>query len=86
MAQISSVELTDGTKRGIRAGAIPYGIVDSTSTATAFTATVPGVTELTDGTCVLLKNGVVTSAADFTININGLEHGGSNCRDYAVQY
>ena len=80
MAQISSVELTDGTKRGIRAGAIPYGIVDSTSTATAFTATVPGVTELTDGTCVLLKNGVVTSAADFTININGLgaKHAYSN--------
>lgn len=80
MAQVSAIELTDGTKRGIRAGAIPYGIVDSTSTATAFTATVPGVTELTDGTCVLLKNGVVTSAANFTININGLgaKHAYSN--------
>lgn len=80
MAQVSAIELTDGTKRGIRAGAIPYGIVDSTSTATAFTATVPGVTELTDGTCVLLKNGVVTSAANFTIDINGLgaKHAYSN--------
>lgn len=80
MAQVSAIELTDGTKRGIRAGAIPYGIVDSTSTATAFTATVPGVTELTDGTCVLLKNGVITSAADFTINVNGLgaKHAYSN--------
>jgi hypothetical protein len=51
---------------------IPYGVVDSTSTATAFTATVPGITELKDGTIVLLKNGVVTSASGFTININGL--------------
>lgn len=52
--------------------AIPFGIVDSTSTSTVFTATVPGITELKDGTCVLLKNGVVTSASGFTININGL--------------
>ena len=51
---------------------IPYGAVDSTSTSTAFTATVPGITELKDGTVVLLKNGVVTSAANFTININSL--------------
>lgn len=51
---------------------IPYGHVDATSTATAFTATVPGITELRDGVCMLLKNGVVTSAAGFTININGL--------------
>lgn len=51
---------------------IPYGTVDGTSTATAFTATVPGITELRDGVCMLLKNGVVTSAAGFTINVNGL--------------
>lgn len=48
------------------------GEVDSTSTSTVFTATVNGITELTDGTIVLLKNGVVTSASGFTININGL--------------
>ena len=54
------------------AQAIPYGVVDSTSTATAFTATVPGITEYKDGTCVLLKNSVITSASGFTININGL--------------
>ena len=52
--------------------AIPFGIVDSTSTATVFTATVPGISKLIDGTCVLLKNGVVTSAANFTVNINDL--------------
>ena len=55
-----------------KAAAIPYGHVDSTSTATAYTATIDGITELVDGTTVLLKNGVVTSKAGFTININGL--------------
>ena len=52
--------------------AILYGHVDDSSTATAFTATVPGLTELVDGTCIMLKNGVVTSAAGFTIDVNGL--------------
>lgn len=62
---------TDGGA-ALKTGAIPFGNVDSTSTSTVFTATVDGITELTDGTCVLLKNGVVTSATNFTININGL--------------
>ena len=52
--------------------AIPYGECDSTSTATAFTATVDGITSLYDGVTVMLRNGVVTSASGFTININGL--------------
>lgn len=55
-----------------RTSSIPYGICDPTSTSTVFTAVVPGITELRDGVCVWLKNGVVTSAAGFTININGL--------------
>lgn len=61
-----------------RAQGIPFGKVDSTSTATAFTATVEGITELKNGTCVYLMNGVVTSAAAttapkcFTLNINNL--------------
>lgn len=54
------------------ANAILYGAVDSTSTSTAFTATVAGLTELVDGTTVMLRNGVVTSASGFTINVNGL--------------
>lgn len=54
------------------AASIPYGEVDDSSTSTVFTATVPGITELRDGVCMLLKNGQVTSAANFTININGL--------------
>ena len=62
----------DKTATASRTEAIPYGVVDGTSTNVAYTATVPGITELKDGTAVLLKNGVVTSAANFTININGL--------------
>lgn len=56
----------------LQLGAMPYGECDSTSTATAFTATVPGITELQDGTTMMLKNGVITSASGFTININDL--------------
>lgn len=52
--------------------AILYGSVDSTSTSTAYTATIAGLGQLVDGTCIMLHNGVVTSAADFTVNINGL--------------
>ena len=55
-----------------KTSAIHYGTVDGTSTSTVFTATVSGLTELVDGTTVMLKNGVVTSATGFTININGL--------------
>lgn len=55
-----------------RTNAILHGTVDTTSTSTAFTATVAGITALTDGTAVYLTNGVVTSAAGFTLNINGL--------------
>ena len=68
---IDSLKLdTNGT--AYRGASIPFGIVDNTSTNTAFTATVPGITELRDGVCMWLKNGTVTSAAGFTININGL--------------
>ena len=51
---------------------ISYGQVDSTSTATVFTATVVGVSELKDGTAVMLRNGVITSASGWTLNVNGL--------------
>ena len=56
----------------VRANGILYATVDSTSTSTNFTATVNGLTELYDGACVMLHNGVVTSAKNFTVNINGL--------------
>ena len=51
---------------------IPFGQVDSTSTATAFTATIDGITELRDGICVCLQNEVINSASGYTININNL--------------
>lgn len=51
---------------------IHLGEVDGTSTSTAFTATIPGISEYYDGLAIMLKNGVVTSAAGFTINVNGL--------------
>lgn len=50
---------------------IPFGTVDSTSTSTVMTATVPGVTSLSDGVCCYIMNGVVTSASGFTLNVNG---------------
>lgn len=51
---------------------IYYGVCDGTSTSIAFTATIDGITEYTEGLTIILKNGVVTSAAGFTININNL--------------
>lgn len=55
-----------------KAVSIPFGKLDSTSTSTVMTAQVDGISELRNGVCMFLMNGVVTSAANFTININGL--------------
>ena len=55
-----------------RAAGIPFGNCDPTSTGTAFTATVEGLDTLYDGACVMLHNGVETSASGFTINVNNL--------------
>ena len=62
----------DATATAHKTASIPMGEVDSTSTSTAFTATINGITELRDGVCMWLKNGVITSASGFTIDINGL--------------
>lgn len=51
---------------------IPFAMVDNTSTSTAYTATISGITAYYDGLTIMLYNGKVTSAANFTININGL--------------
>lgn len=53
-------------------GGVYFGKVDNTSTSTAYTAQIPGITSYYDGLTIMLKNGVVTSEAGFTININGL--------------
>ena len=62
----------DTTGNAYRTASIPMGRLDATSTATVMTATVDGITELRDGVCVWLQNGVVTSASGFTINVNNL--------------
>lgn len=76
MAYINKIKLPgNNTTYEIRSSAtsaIPMGKCDNTSTSTAFAATVEGITELKDGVCVWLTNGVVNSAAGFTININNL--------------
>ena len=76
MAKISKIAVPGVTEpydiEAYKALSIPFGQVDSTSTSTVFTAQIDGITELRDGVCVYLKNGVVTSASGFTLNINGL--------------
>jgi hypothetical protein len=69
---INQIKFPNGTKQGIRAQAIPAGTVNNTSTATAFTATISGITELKDGVCCYLRNNKITSAANCTLNINNL--------------
>lgn len=55
-----------------KALSIPIAIMDTSSTATVFKAQVDGLTELSPGVFFALRNDVVTSAADCTLNINGL--------------
>lgn len=55
-----------------KAPCLPSGSMDATSTSTAFTAQVDGIDELRNGTCVILYNGIVTSAEGCTLDINGL--------------
>ena len=55
-----------------RTNGLPYGVVDGTSTATAFTVTISGITTLYDGLCILVKNNVIASKADCTLNVNDL--------------
>lgn len=52
--------------------ALHWGAVDSTSTATKFTAQITGITSYYEGLTIVLKNGVVASTTNCTLNINGL--------------
>lgn len=76
MADISKIKTLDGItydlKDTIARSVLPWAVVDSTSTATAYTATVPNVTELKSGVTIVLMNNKVTSTANCTLNINGL--------------
>lgn len=71
MAFVAKIKTPDNSSYDI-AGTIPAGSCDATSTSTKFTASVPGIIDLHDGVCVWLTNGVVTSATNFTVNINNL--------------
>ena len=51
---------------------LPYGVVDGTSTRTELTVTIPGITTLYDGLCILVKNNVAQSNTNCTLNVNGL--------------
>lgn len=51
---------------------IPRANVGDSSTATAFVATIDGITELVDGVCCILANTKVKSASGCTLNVNGL--------------
>lgn len=55
-----------------KAVAIPFGEVDSDSTATDIKASVDNFpTTLVDGVCAYIRNDVVASASGWTLNING---------------
>ena len=69
---VNAVAPADSNEIAVLANGIRLGKVDPDSTSTAFTARIPGITSYYDGLTVLLKNGVVTSAAGFTLDINGL--------------
>lgn len=76
IAGISSVtpldENTYEIKDKVARQAIPFGTTDFSSTSTAYTATVEGITELRSGVACYIMNTKITSATGFTININGL--------------
>ena len=76
MADISKITTLDGTTYDVKdvtaRQQIPWAVVDSTSTSTVFTATVPGITKLASGVCCILMNNKVTSASSCTLNINNL--------------
>ena len=76
MADISKITLLDSNtynfKDVVARQTLPRATIDSTSTATVFTATIEGITELRDGVCCILFNNVIKSAANCTLNINNL--------------
>lgn len=56
-----------------KAISIPFATVSSSSTASAFSATISEITELRDGICFYLRNNQVTSSlSGWTLNINNL--------------
>ena len=71
LKDVVTKEYVDGATVA-KSASIPMGKLDTTSTATVMTAQISGITELRDGVCVWLMNGVITSASNCTLNINNL--------------
>ena len=72
MANSKMSHLTiDGTTYNLT-GSLPMGTVDSTSTATAFTVQIPGVTEYFDGLTIYVFNNKIATASGITLNVNSL--------------
>lgn len=75
MADISKIILPDSSSYDLiskKTRGIFRGEVESTSTSTAFTVTINGITQYYDGLTLSIKNPVITSAANCTLNINNL--------------
>ena len=76
MADISKVKMPNDSTTYDIISKTGRGIVrcetDSSSTSTAFVVTVSGITSLYDGIILCIKNTKVKSAANCTINLNGL--------------
>ena len=62
----------DWSSNAYRTVSVPFGEVDNTSTSTAFTVAVPGITELRDGVACFVNNTKVTSEAGCTLDVNSL--------------
>ena len=67
-----TADITGEAEQSSLASGLPFGFTDSTSTATAFTATIDGITELRNGVCCIITNTAVASAEGYTIDINSL--------------
>ena len=75
MADLSQIELNGTTydlKDATARQKLPWCIVNSNSTSTAFTATVTGITSLENGVCFICTNNKVGSTGNCTMNVNNL--------------
>ena len=72
MANLSQIELNNTVYDLVAKPIMPVATIDDSSTSTVFTATVPGVSTLTNGVCFFLTNNVVASSSGCTLNVNNL--------------
>ena len=70
--RIISMTLPGGDKYDVGTAVISRGVMESTSTSTAYVATVPYITELKEGVCAYITNDIVSASGIFTLNVNNL--------------